>query len=47
MPTAVLAMRSKPVASLLVDPEVAKGHSRLHVSDVNPDSESQIKTLTY
>ena len=30
------AMRSKPVASLLVDLDVAKSHSRPHVSDDNP-----------
>lgn len=41
------AMRSKPVASLLVDLEVAKSHSRPHVSDDNPFSESQFKTMKY
>lgn len=41
------AMRSKPVASLLVDLDVAKSHSRPHVSDDNPYSESQFKTLKY
>ena len=41
------AMRSKPVAALLVDLDVAKSHSRPHVSDDNPYSESQSKTLKY
>jgi len=41
------AMRSKPVASLLIDLDVAKSHSRPHVSDDNPYSESQFKTLKY
>jgi putative transposase len=41
------AMRSKPVASLLVDLDVAKSHSRPHVSDDNPYSESQFKTMKY
>ncbi len=41
------SMRSKPVAALLVDLEVAKTHSRPHVSDDNPYSESQFKTLKY
>ena len=41
------AMRSKPVASLLVDLEVVKSHSRPHVSDDNPYSESQFKTMKY
>ncbi len=40
-------MRSKPVASLLVDLDVAKSHSRPHVSDDNPYSESQFKTMKY
>jgi putative transposase len=40
-------MRSKPVAALLVDLEVAKTHSRPHVSDANPYSEAQFKTLKY
>ena len=40
-------MRSKPVAALLVDLEVAKTHSRPHVSDDNPYSEAQFKTLKY
>ena len=41
------AMRSKPVASLLVDLDVTKSHSRPHVSDDNPYSESQFKTMKY
>ena len=41
------SMRSKPVAALLVDLDVAKTHSRPHVSDDNPYSEAQFKTLKY
>ena len=41
------SMRSKPVAALLIDLQVAKTHSRPHVSDDNPYSESQFKTLKY
>ena len=41
------SMRSKPVAALLVDLEVAKTHSRPHVSDDNPYAEASFKTLTY
>jgi putative transposase len=41
------SMRSKPVAALLVDLNVAKSHSRPHVSDDNPYSEAQFKTLKY
>ena len=41
------SMRSKPVAALRIDLEVAKTHSRPHVSDDNPYSESQFKTLKY
>ncbi len=40
-------MRSKPVAALLVDLDVIKTHSRPHVSDDNPYSEAQFKTLKY
>lgn len=39
--------RSKTVAQLLIDLEVAKTHSRPHVSDDNPYSEAQFKTLKY
>jgi putative transposase len=38
-------MTSKPVAMLLSDLGVAKSHSRPHVPDDNPSSESQCKTL--
>ena len=41
------SMRSKPVALLLVDLAVTKSHSRPHVSDDNPYSEAQFKTLKY
>ena len=41
------SMRSKTVAALLVDLEVAKTHSRPHVSDDNPYSEAHFKTLKY
>jgi len=47
MPIAAPAKRRKPVAALLVDLEVAKTHSRPHVSDDNPYSEAQFKTLKY
>jgi putative transposase len=40
-------MRSKSVAQLLVDLDVTKTHSRPHVSDDNPYSEAQFKTLKY
>lgn len=39
--------RSKPVAALLVDLDIATSHSRPHVSDDNPYSESQFKTMKY
>ncbi|MGB2632361.1 MAG: IS3 family transposase [Terriglobales bacterium] len=41
------SMRSKPVAFLLADLGVTKTHSRPHVSDDNPFSESQFRTLKY
>ncbi len=41
------SMKSKPVALLLEDLGVAKTHSRPHVSDDNPYSEAQFKTLKY
>lgn len=41
------AMKSKSVESLLLDLGVAKTHSRPHVSDDNPYSEAQFKTLKY
>lgn len=39
------SMTSKPVAQLLVDLGVARSHSRTHVSNDNPFSEAQFKTL--
>ena len=41
------SMTSKPVAQLLVDLGVARSHSRPHVSNDNPYSESNFKTLKY
>lgn len=41
------AMTSKSLALLLADLGVAKSHSRPHVSDDNPFSEAQFKTLKY
>jgi putative transposase len=41
------AMTSKPVAHLLADLGVTKTHSRPHVSNDNPFSESQFKTMKY
>ena len=41
------AMTSKPVALLLADLGVVKTHSRPHVSNDNPFSEAQFKTLKY
>lgn len=41
------SMTSKPVALLLADLGVIKSHSRPHVSDDNPFSESQFKTMKY
>ena len=41
------SMQSKPVALLLADLGVTKTHSRPHVSNDNPYSESQFKTLKY
>jgi transposase InsO family protein len=40
-------LRSKPVAALRIDLDVARTHSRPHVSDDNPYSESQFRTLKY
>ena len=40
-------MRSKPVALLLADLGITRSHSRPHVSDDNPYSEAQFKTLKY
>ena len=41
------SMTSKPVAFLLADLGVTQSHSRPHVSNDNPFSESQFKTLKY
>jgi len=41
------SMTSKPVAYLLADLGITKSHSRPHVSDDNPFSEAQFKTLKY
>lgn len=41
------SMTSKPVAFLLADLGVTQSHSRPHVSDDNPFSEAQFKTLKY
>jgi putative transposase len=41
------SMTSKPVAHLLADLGVTKTHSRPHVSNDNPFSESQFKTMKY
>jgi len=41
------AMTSKPVAFLLADLGVTKTHSRPHVSNDNPYSEAQFKTMKY
>ncbi len=41
------SMKSKTVAELMVDLGVMKSHSRPYVSDDNPFSEAQFKTLKY
>jgi len=41
------SMTSKPVAFLLADLGITKTHSRPHVSNDNPYSESQFKTMKY
>jgi putative transposase len=41
------SMRSKPVAALLADLDIVKSHSRPYVSDDNPFSEAQFKTMKY
>lgn len=41
------SMTSKPVAQLLVDLGVTRSHSRPHVSNDNPYSEANFKTLKY
>ena len=40
-------MKSKPVAFLMADMGITKSHSRPYVSNDNPYSESQFKTLKY
>jgi putative transposase len=40
-------MTSKPVAFLLADLGITQSHSRPHVSNDNPFSESQFKTMKY
>lgn len=41
------SMKSKTIANLLIDLGVIKTHSRPHVSNDNPYSESQFKTMKY
>jgi putative transposase len=41
------SMTSKPVALLMADLGITRSHSRPHVSNDNPFSESQFKTLKY
>jgi putative transposase len=41
------SMTSKPVALMLADLGVTKSHSRPHVSNDNPFSEAQFKTMKY
>jgi putative transposase len=41
------SMTSKPVAFLLADLGVIQSHSRPHVSNDNPYSEAQFRTLKY
>jgi putative transposase len=41
------SMTSKPVAMLLADLGITRSHSRPHVSNDNPYSESQLKTLKH
>jgi putative transposase len=41
------SMKSKPVALLLADLGITKTHSRPYVSDDNPFSEAQFKTMKY
>jgi putative transposase len=41
------SMTSKPVAVLLADLHISQSHSRPHVSNGNPFSEAQFKTLKY
>ena len=41
------SMTSKPVAFLLADLGITQSHSRPHISNDNPFSEAQFKTLKY
>ena len=41
------SMKSKPVAFLMADMGITKSHSRPYVSNDNPYSEAQFKTLKY
>jgi len=41
------SMTSKPVSALLTDLGVTRTHSRPHVSNDNPYSEAQYRTLKY
>ncbi len=41
------SMTSKSVSALLIDLDIMRSHSRPHVSNDNPYSESQFKTLKY
>ena len=41
------SMKSKPVADLLADLRITQSHSRPHVSNDNPYSEANFKTLKY
>ena len=41
------SMKSKPVALMMSDLGITKTHSRPHVSDDNPYSEAQFKTMKY
>lgn len=41
------SMKSKPVAALMADLGITKTHSRPYVSDDNPFSEAQFKTMKY
>ena len=41
------SMRSKPVAFLMADLGITRTHSRPHVSNDNPFSEAQFKTMKY
>lgn len=40
-------MTSKALASMLVDMDITRSHSRPHTSNDNPFSEAQFKTMKY